>query len=213
MTNLDLLINHSTVDDVIGGSGTDWLSVDPVLDNLIFTQGSILGGGVSEGDPIPTTTLLNRYAVVLDPVNAVNVPKYFLAKTALNLLKTIYLAGNQNKRYAFVASFDGIIATEPQLEAWDNSSMDTYAIPALGNGSPGSSWYRAISTNLVLPGANWVGTPLAGDGTSNVLLLNNGLGPLTGAGNLYFNFKVVIPGGYLTPGVHTPILAIVYTTN
>lgn len=213
MTNLDLLINHSTVDDIVGGGGTDWITVDPLNDYLIFSQGSLTGAGVSDGDPLPSSTLLNRYAVLLDSVNPVTVPKYFLAKVSLNLLKELKLAGNQNKRYSIAAQFDGATATEPQLEAWDNASMNSLVSPSLGGGIPAVSWYKAISTNLILPDANWVGTPLAGDGISNILLLNNGLGGLTVAGNLYFNFKVVIPGGYLTPGIHTPILAIVYTTN
>jgi hypothetical protein len=209
MTDLNLLINHTSTDS----AGATFIQVDPTYDYFIFSQGSIGGGGVSDGDALPTTTLLNRYAVQLDAVNPVTVPKYFLADASDGLLKEVYLAGNQNKRYVFAASFTGATATEPQLEAWDNSSMDSYAIPALGTGIPNSSWYKAITTTLGLPGANWVGTPLAGAGGSNILLLNNGSGALTGATILYFNFKIVIPGGYTTPGVHTPILAIVYATN
>ena len=213
MTSLNLLINHSTQDSIIGSSGTDWITVDPNYDVFIFSGGSILGGGVSDGDAIPTQTLLNRYAVQLDPVNPVIVPHYFLADYSSNLLKEIKLAGNQNKRYSFAAQFDGATATEPQLEAWDDLNMSSIITPGLGAGVPANSWYRAISTNLSLPGANWVGTPLAGSGSINVLLLHNGAGALTVATNLYFNFKIVIPGGYVTPVISTPILAIVYTTN
>ena len=213
MTNLTLLINHSTQDAIVGASGTDWLAVDPANDYFIFSQGSLAGQGVSDGDPLPTNTLLNRYAVTLDPVNPVNVPKYLLGKVSLNMLKEIYNAGNQNKQYAFAAQFDGATATEPQLEAWDNQTMASIISPALGAGNPSVSWYKAILTTLGLPGANWVGISLAGSATINTLLLNNGAGALSAAAILYFNFKVVIPGGYLTPGVQTPVLAVVYTTN
>jgi hypothetical protein len=210
MANLTLKINNSTVDSVGGGT---WISVDPNNDYFIFSQGSGAGLGVSDGDAIPAESLLNRYAVVLDDTNPVVVPKYFLADYSTNLLKEIKLAGNQNKQYVFAADFDGATATEPQLEAWDTLAMTSAIIVALGNGTPNSSWYRAVATLSALPGADWVGIPLGGNNTSNVLLLNEGNGPLTGASTLYFNFKITIPGGYVTPGVHTPILAVVFTTN
>ena len=210
MTNLTLLINNKSTDTAVANIGTDWFSVDPDFDTLIFSQG---GGSVSDGNVIPSESLLNRYAVQLDDTNPVVVPKYFLADFSANLLKEIRLAGNQNKRYVFAASFDGATATEPILECWDTNSMDTILSPALGAGIPSSSWYKAICTTLALPGVDWVGTSLAGDGVSNSLLLNNGSGALSGAGILYFNFKIVIPGGYLTPALHTPIMSIVYATN
>ena len=210
MTNLTLLINNTTSDTAVANIGTDWIAVDPDFDALIFSQG---GGAVSNGNPIPSEALLNRYAVQLDDTDPVTVPKYFLADFSLNLLKEVKLAGNQNKRYVFAASFDGATSTEPTLECWDNNSMDTILSPAIGAGTPAASWYKAACTTLALPGVDWVGTPLAGDGVSNIILLNNGSGALSGSGILYFNFKVVIPGGYLTPALHTPIIAIIYATN
>jgi len=213
MTNLELHINHTTTDSPYGTTGVEFIQVDPVYDYFIFSGGSLPGSGVSDGDVLPTETLLNRYAVQLDDTDPVIVPKYFLADSSSGLLKEVKLAGNQNKRYAFAAYFDGATATEPQLEAWDNSSMDTIISAALGGGTPGLSWYQVVNTTLALPGADWVGTPLAGSGGANILLLNNGSGALTGEITLYFNFKIVIPGGYLSPGLHTPILAIIYATN
>jgi hypothetical protein len=213
MTDVNLLINHTTQDSPVGTSGTEFIQVDPDFDYLLFTQGSLAGAGVSDGDALPSEALLNRYAVQLDAVNPVIVPKYLLADFSVSLLKECKLAGNQNKRYAFAASFDGPTATEPQLEAWDNATMNSYLSPALGTGTPASSWYKAVCTTAALPGVSWVGTPLAGSGSSNIVLLNAGNGALTVAGVLYFNFKVVIPGGYTTPALHTPILAIVYATN
>lgn len=210
MTLLTLLINNTISDTVVANIGTDWLAVDPNYDIFIFSQG---GGSVSDGNAIPSESLLNRYAVQLHPTNAVTVPKYFLADFSLNLLKEIKLSGNQNKRYVWAASFDGATATEPILECWDNNSMDTILSPAIGAGIPANSWYKAVCTTGALPGVDWVGTPLAGDGVSNIILLNNGGGALSGAGILYFNFKIVIPGGYLTPALHTPIMSIVYATN
>lgn len=210
MPNLSLLINNTVTDAVINNIGTNWLVVDPTYDHFIFSQG---GGAIVDGGATPSEALLNRYAVQLDSVNPVIVPKYFLNDFSTSLLKEVKLAGNQNKRYVFAARFDGATATEPVLECWDNPSMDTILSPALGANVPSVSWYKAISTNLALPGVNWVGISLAGDGASNVLLLNNGAGALSGAGDLYFNFKIVIPGGYLTPALHTPIMSIIYATN
>lgn len=210
MANLILKINNSTVDSAGGGT---WISVDPSNDVFIFSQGSGAGLGVSDGDAIPSEAILNRYAVVLDAVNPVTVPKYFLSDFSAGILKEIKLAGNQNKQYVFNANFDGATATEPQLEAWDTNDMNSYVSVALGSGTPNSSWYKAIATTTSLPGVDWVGTPLGGDDPTNILLLNEGSGALSAAKDLYFNFKIVIPGGYLTPGLHTPVLAIVFTTN
>jgi len=210
MTNLEVSINNSLIDLGLGGIGPTWVAVNPALDVLIFSQGGI---GVADGNAIPSESLLNRYAVLLDSVNPVTVPKYFLADFSTSLLKELKLAGNQNKRYSIACDFDGATATEPQLEAWDSSAMNSYLSPALGGGAPSMSWYKAKQTTSGLPGVDWVGTPLAGNGVSNILLLNNGSGGLSGAGTLYFNFKIVIPGGYLIPALHTPTLAIVYTTN
>jgi hypothetical protein len=210
MTNLILKINNTITDSVIG---IGWIDVDPINDSLIFSTGSPAGQGVSDGDALPSEALLNRYAVQLSNISPVTVPKYFLADNSVSLLKEIKLAGNQNKQYVFGCSFDGPTATEPQLEAWDNEDMDSYADPSLGAGVPSVSWYKAIATSTVLPGANWTGVSLAGNGASNIVLLNEGNGALTVADDLYFNFKIVIPAGYLTPAVHTPMLAIIYTTN
>jgi hypothetical protein len=210
MTNLTLLINNTLTDIAVVNIGTDWIAVDPNADTFIFSQG---GGSVADGQVIPSESLLNRYAVQLDDTNPVTVPKYFLADFSANLLKDVKLAGNQNKRYVFAASFDGATATEPILECWDTSNMDTILSAALGAGTPSASWYKGVCTTSALPGVNWVGVALAGDGISNSILLNNGAGALSGAGILYFNFKVVIPGGYLTPGLYTPIMAIIYATN
>jgi hypothetical protein len=83
----------------------------------------------------------------------------------------------------------------------------------LGSGQPSNSWYKAICTTTTEPGTTWTGTPLAGSGVSNVILLNAGAGALTGAKDLYFNFHVNIPAGYVTPGQYFPVLLVTFTTN
>lgn len=210
MTSLTLHINHSSTDSPLNTSGVDWVEVNPTYDSFIFSDG---GSGVADGEDTPTDEELNRAAVPLDENNEVDVSEYFLLDYSADELKEIFNAGNQNKRYVFACEFDGATASEPQLEAWDNEDMDSYADPGLGNGVPASSWYKAVCTTTSLPGADWTGVRLAGSGASNIVLLNNGSGALTGATTLYFNFKIVIPAGYVTPAVHTPVLVVTYTTN
>ena len=210
MTSVILYINNTTTESPLGTSGVDWIEVNPTYDSFIFSNG---GSGVADGDDTPTDDELNRAAVPLSDSVAVIVPKYFLLDYSEDILKEIKNAGNQEKRYSFCCSFDGVTASEPQLEAWDNAAVDSYADPALGNGVPASSWYKAICTTTSTPGLNWTGTPLAGGGASNVVPLNDGNGALTGATDLYFNLKIIIPGGYIIPAVHTPILMVTYTTN
>lgn len=210
MSNAILYINNSTTEAEINISGTSWVAVDPDNDTLIFSEG---GSGVADGEDLPTEEELNRAATQLSAIAEVVVSKYFLADNNVNLLKEIMNAGNQNKQYAFAVDFDGATASEPQLEAWDNEDLDSYIDPSLGSGTPANSWYKAVATKSALPGADWTGTPLAGSGAGNIVLLNEGNGALSVADTLYFNFKIEIPAGYVTPAAHTPVLTVTYLTN
>jgi len=210
MTSVILNINHSSTDSPFGTSGIDWVAVNATYDTFIFSNG---GAGVADGNDTPTDEELNRAAVQLSASVEVDISKYFLLDYSADELKELFLAGNQDKQYVFCAEFDGATATEPQLEAWDNDSMNSYANAGLGNGTPSASWYKAVATKTSSPGADWTGVALAGNGASNIVLLNEGNGALSGAENLYFNFKIAIPAGYVTPALHTPVLIITYTTN
>ena len=209
MTNLILRVNVTAVDSKYVTVPGNFVDV-AVGDSFIFSAGSAL---VADGLSIPGQTDLNRAATVLAPLASTVVAHYFLADVSVNLLKEIHLAGNGNYSYVFCASFDNATASEPQLEAWDDATLATYILGCLGSGLPSSSWYKAICTTTTIPGATWVGTPLAGAGVSNVILLNAGAGALTVAKDLYFNFHVKIPAGYTTPGQYLPVLLVTYTTN
>jgi hypothetical protein len=209
MTNLLLRINNSAVDNPYVTSPSNFITV-AADDTFIFSAGSAL---VANGQPIPSQADLNRAATLLSPTLATIVAHYFLGDTSLNLLKEIYLAGNGNNRYAFCCSFDGATASEPQLEAWDDSDLDSYSLTCLGSGNPANSWYKAKCTTSLAPGATWTGTPLGGSGASNIILLNDGAGALTVAKDLYFNFHVNIPAGVTTPGQYLPVLVVTYATN
>jgi len=206
MTSATLYINNATSELPIGASGyVSWKEVASGYDTFIFSQGGL---GVADGDDIPTTEELNRAGVQLDADDPVIVPKYFLADLSEDELFEVKNAGNQDKQYAFGISFDGATTTEPQLEAWDNDSLNSYVDPAIGGGVPASSWYKGVCTTNSSPGADWTGIALAGASPSNIVLLNDGNGALSGADDLYFNFKIIIPGGYLVPASHNPVFVV-----
>ena len=209
MTSLILRVNHSTVDSPFVTAPSNFIDV-AAADSFIFSAGSAL---VADGQALPSQADLNRAATLLSPTVSVIVAKYFLRQVASGLLREIYLAGNQNKQFVFCCSFDGATATEPQLEIWDNINLNTYAAVSLGASVPNSSWYKGVCTTLAAPGVGWTGTPLAGSGSSNIILLNNGAGALTAAKDLYFNLMLKIPAGVSTPGAESPILTVTYTTN
>ena len=122
----------------------------------------------------------------------------------------------ENKRYVFAFSFDGATASEPKLEAWDDSDHDSTDKHVLGNGTPDNSFVKAICTTNSLPGVNWTGSAIAG---ANKLNLNDGNGALGDVPSgqttqeLYANIKIVIPAGYSTPAVESFVLTVRYTWN
>ena len=97
------------------------------------------------------------------------------------------------------------------MEAWDDSSLATVTKNVLGAGTPANSMVKAVCTTGALPGANWLGTAIAGSGSTRVVPLNSGLGGITGSGVLYANIKIVIPANYATPAIESFTLAIRYS--
>jgi hypothetical protein len=212
-TDVTLRINHSIIDTAYADQDSavnNFIDVDDVNDIFYFNEGSDV---VADGEVLPSETDLNRAATLVSAIAAVEVGKYFLGDASDGLLKEIFLAGSGNYQYVFCCSFDGDTATEPQLEAWDDDDMDSILLQTLGLGTPANSWYKGICTTTNPPGAAWTGTPLAGSGASNVILLNDGSGALALATDLYFNFHISIPAGSFTPAIANPVLAIIYTTN
>ena len=120
-----------------------------------------------------------------------------------------------NQRYVFAFSFNGPTASEPQLEAWDDSTHTTIAKHVLGAGKALNSFVKAVCTNLGSPGAGWPGTALAGG--SNVLLLNNDAGALSALGTgitsqeLYCNLKIIISAAYATPAAEEFVFTVRFT--
>jgi len=212
-TEMILRINRSSTDKAYADqlSGEDYYTSFESGDKFIFSEGSAV---VADGEAIPDEVELNRAAIDLSGiVTSYEVPHYFLADSSANLLREIALAGSEDNQWVFACSFDGDTASEPQLEAWDDSDLDSFITQALGLGTPANSWYSAICTTTSTPGASWTGTKLAGSGASNVVLLNDGSGALSVATDLYFNLKIVIPSGITTPSIQTPVLCVTYTTT
>lgn len=209
-TNLNLRVN---VGDEIayGESGANYIDVNLTLDYFIWTAGS---SAVADGQDEPTQDELNQAWTIIDDSNPVTIPHYLIFDYSAGILDEVEGMG-ENKRYVFAFSFDGATASEPQLEAWDDSNHNSIDKHVLGVETGEDSFVKAICTTLSLPGASWSGTPIAG--SSNVLLLNNGNGALSSLATgetsqeLYANIKIVIPANYDTPAIETFVLTVRYS--
>jgi len=205
---LTIHINHSSSDYPLNTSGVDWIEVDTDNDRLIISDGSAT---VADGQVSPGEAALNSAGLVITALEQ-TFDTYLLDDASVALLKEIYLMGAGNYRYVMAFDFDAATATEPVLEAWDDSDLDTTASVVLGAGTPANSWIKGVTTTAALPGASWSGDPLAGSTDGNYLELNNGSGELTVATTLYANLKVVLPISQTDGGASTPVLVVKWAT-
>jgi hypothetical protein len=209
-TTLQIAVNTDATQDLAyNTSGVDWVDMDVSADYLLFSAGST---EVADTKDLPTVTERNQAGTVITDSD-VAMAHYFLADNSDNELKEIFLAGNQNKRYVFAFDFDGATSSEPVLEVWDDSDLDSIDNHSLGAGTASSSWIRGITTTDGLPGADWVGSRLAGSASGNYLNLNNGGGALTGAKTLYCQLKVIVPASYAYSGAEQNVFVVKYTTS
>ena len=210
MTNLTLSINvDPTQDEPRGSSGVLWQDIALGSDYLVFTQGNT---AVANGQPLPTSAQLSSAGVVLTGSD-ITIPHYLLADFSANQLKECVMMGKVNHQYALAFVFDGATTSEPILEVWDDSNLNTTNLTCLGAGTPSLSWFHGITTTTGAPGTNWVGYSLAGSSDGHYLLLNNGLGALTSAKTLYCNLYLVLPGTQSTSGAQNPVICVKYTTT
>jgi hypothetical protein len=208
-TTMSIFVNTDSVDQPYNLSGVEFTEISLDNDYIIFTNGST---SVADGQPIPSQAQLNSAGVLLTGVEQV-VPTYLLADISEDELKSIYGMGNNNNRYVMAFVFDGATASEPVLELWDDTNLDSINNVSLGEGVPSSSWWRGITTTDGLPGADWTGSRLAGSSSGYFLWLNNEAGALTGADVLYCNLKIVIPATATEPGAENPVFVVKYTSN
>ncbi len=207
-TALKVLINYVDADVLYAITPTDYIEMQLSQDYLIWTK--TLADLLTHE---PTADELNAAAEIIDPSLAVTVTKCLLMDYSHDVGGSYYThlvkGMGDNKKFVFCFSFDGATATEPQLEAWDSSAHSTCVKNVLGIGVPANSMLKGVCTTTTLPGTSWVGTALAG--ASNVLLLNDGLGAILLASDLYANLKIVIPAAYVTPAAETFVVTCRYT--
>ena len=210
-TNLDIYANCDTSDSPLNTSGVDWVEIDTANDEIIISGGS---DTVADGEPIPSETQLNQAGLLLiQPRIEQTYDKYFLSDDSAGLLKQIHNMGEGNYRYVLAFDFDDSTASEPVLELWDNTDLDSVDIVPLGSGTPSASWFRGIVTTNSQPGAGWTGSRLAGSSDGYFLWLNDQDGALTSAKTLYCQLKVVVPSTQTDAGASVPVIAIKYATT
>ena len=208
-TALTIYTNVDSVDSPVGTSGVDWVLVDADNDELILTAGS---DTVKDGEAIAGDTSLNQAGVVLTGAE-ITIDKYLLADNSAGIYKELELMGASNSRYVLGFSFDGATASEPVLEVWDDTDLDSISNASLGAGTASSSWWRGAVTTDALPGVGWTGTRLAGSSAGYFLFLNNGNGALSTADVLYCQLMVKIPAIQLEAGAESSVIAIKYATT
>lgn len=208
--SLEIYFNTGSSDVEVGTFGSDWTLVDETSDELIFTAGSAI---VADGEAIPSEAQLSSAGLrLLTPRVEQTIDTYLLADNDANELKEIHNMGAGNYRYVMGFSFDAATASEPVLEIWDDSDLDTIDLVCLGAGTASSSWFRGITTTDALPGAGWTGSRLAGSGDGNFLWLNNENGALSGADVLYSQLRIVVPSTQTASAALNPVIVIKYTS-
>jgi hypothetical protein len=209
---LKIFVNTQVVNDLPKSTNpSDFVEMNQTNDKFIFSAGS---DTVKDGEPIPTPEQLTA-AGLLITTSDVEVPHFFLADASSDptpMLKEIHNAGNQDKRYVFCVAFDAATASEPILELWDDTDLDTILNYCLGAGVANNSFFRGIVTTDALPGVRtW--SRLAGSGVTHFLWLNNENGELTIPKDLYFTLRITVPANFSNAASEVPVFAIKYTSN
>jgi len=210
---LSIYVNHTSDDVPRLPSNESKYTLMGTNDFLLFSNGYT--DFVYDGADIPSDPNQLTSAGSLITAGLVDVTHFYLADYDAGKLKEIYNAGKHNKMHAFCFSFSAATASEPKLELWDDSDMDSFDSYALGAGVATNSMIRGfVTTDATPPGSDdWNGIILAGSDSSHVLWLNKGAGesPLTAAKDLYANLRVTILGSYPYSFSLTPCIAIKYT--
>jgi len=221
MTSLILSVNVGDSDVAYGESGAEYIDLDLINDFLIWTAGddTVKDGMID----VPSQTQLTNASPIIPLLGESDliVPLCLLmdysAETGEpHLLEIQGMA--ENAQYVFAFRFDGATATEPQLEVWDDDTMLTIEKYVLGGSedtpheNPEDSMVKAVCTTIALPSEGWLGTAIAGDGSTRVVGLNGGLAITEVDGkDLYANIKIVIPANFSHPAIETFSLVIRYT--
>ena len=211
--NLTWLGNNTSNDgantgNASGGAGdasSNWVVIDTTNDKLMFLDDQQTDGDSRTGA---------KYPAIIPAAGSIEVPKTFLDDYSASIFDQIPLAGTSaggqsggNTRYVFAIYFDGATAGIPYLEAWNSSSHAAADDDFLGGGTPADSTLRAIATTNAVPGsATWSGTPLSG--TDSRIALDDAA--LSGAQNVYWNIKQLIPSTFTAQSDSDIVLVIRY---
>jgi hypothetical protein len=208
---LTVHVNVDSQDQPLNTSGIDWVEFSEGNDQIIFTAGNT---EVQDGADIPTQSELISAGIELTGSEII-VSNYLLEDISDVLLKSIDGMGNLDKRYVLAFDFDAGTASEPVLEVWDDSNLNTATGTILGSGTPSSSFIRGVTTTSGLPGAGWItgAIRMAGSSDGNFLYLNDQNGFLTGASILYCNLAVVIPASQTTGFSANPVFVVKWLSN
>lgn len=209
VTNCVVYINHTNDDNTRIVDPTDFIQMDLANDKLIFSAGS---AAVADGQDTPSDAELNEAATIIDTVDVEVAHSFLLDVSDVGQeLKEIFMANSGDHRYVVCFAFDGATASEPTFEAWDDDTHTTANLNCLGLGTPANSMLKAVLTTSGSPGAGWVGTPIAGGASPNILLLNGGGGAFGVAADAYINIHWDVPASYGTPFSEEPVLSVRFT--
>jgi len=210
-TTLTVKVNTTSNDTTDSGN---FITVDLANDKFIWSDGS---SAVADGQDTPTSAELNEAAPLSPSGSVYEIPKMFLLdySDTGQELKEVDLAGSDqggggNYRYVLRFEFDAATATEPTLEAWDDSDHDSYADVCLGETGANDSYVKVVRTTAGSPGASWTGTAIAGGSAKSQM--NGGAGALVGATTIYYNIRIELPDGS-DPFAETPVLTVRFTWN
>ena len=202
------LYNHSenNIANSGGASGdSNWEIFDSINDKLAF-----LG---SDTDDLDANT--SKSVVSIPESGSQEAPRTFVDNYKESRWDRIWLAGSNadqggggNYRYSLGFYIDGTTSSAPVLQAWDSTSHSSYNLQVLGSGTPNNSMIRAISTTNGVPGNEWAGTPLAGDGGANTVTLTTGA--VGSSQMVYFNLRLLIPST-ATAFSEEPVLTLYFT--
>jgi len=164
---LKFVYNHSDTDtpyDFYTGNA-NWRVITPGVDTVIFT-----GGGIDDFyEGVSNTSLDTLASGTRSPTIRPSVTSYPIPYTFMESGSSMYripLAGHNTNRYVFGVSVSGTIQGNCYLEAWDDFTFTTTALPVLSGTSNSSneSYVNAVrTTNQSPPWApGWNGSSTGG---------------------------------------------------
>ncbi len=203
------LYNSTSNDIIYPGSGapnTTFSGINISSDKLIFT-----GGGIDDSVlTTPTCASGTRSATIRPSSVSYVIPETYVEDSIL--MKHIPLVGQNANIYSMCVYVNGTATSDVYLEAWDDSTLSTTALPVLqgSTNSGDESYVNAIRTTDQTPSPTWNGGSTGAAylrGTSDRVALANT--PTVTDTDLYFNIYIRLETDSSTFH-NTPVLAFRY---